>query len=106
MFSFGVFYLSFQRSLLGGSKNHTETGFSRMVLGVQVSSDTSFPCHGTCPAADGSQTGLTALAMVVTRSSVASLQAKQGLPLGTQVVGWLVLGMAQKSFYCNARALR
>lgn len=30
--------------------------------------------------------------MVVTRSSVASLQAKQGLPLGAQVVGWFTLG--------------
>lgn len=40
----------------------------------------------------GVQVGLVALAMVVTRSSVASLQAKQGLPLGTQVVGWVTLG--------------
>lgn len=30
--------------------------------------------------------------MIVTRSSVASLQAKQGLPLGNQVVGWFVFG--------------
>jgi GPI ethanolamine phosphate transferase 1 len=33
------------------------------------------------------------LAVLVTRSSVASLQAKQGLPLGTQLVGWLTLSM-------------
>ena len=39
----------------------------------------------------GTQVGLVALAMLVTRSSVFSLQAKQGLPLGTQVVGWLTL---------------
>lgn len=32
------------------------------------------------------------LAVIVTRSSAASLQAKQGLPLGNQVVGWFVLG--------------
>ncbi|KAL1297059.1 hypothetical protein AAFC00_004648 [Neodothiora populina] len=38
----------------------------------------------------GTQLGLVALAMVVTRSSVSSLQAKKGLPLGTQVVGWAV----------------
>lgn len=32
------------------------------------------------------------LAVIVTRSSAASLQAKQGLPLGNQVVAWFVLG--------------
>ena len=31
------------------------------------------------------------LAMVVTRSSVASLAARKGLPLGNQVTGWIVL---------------
>ncbi|KAI1821888.1 PigN-domain-containing protein [Xylaria intraflava] len=39
----------------------------------------------------GVQTGLIILAMMVTRSSVLSLQAKQGLPRGNQIVGWLVL---------------
>lgn len=38
------------------------------------------------------QVGFIALAIAVTRSSVASLQAKQGLPLGTQMVGWATLG--------------
>lgn len=37
----------------------------------------------------GAQIGLIALATTVTRSSVLSLQAKAGLPLGPQVVGWL-----------------
>jgi hypothetical protein len=32
------------------------------------------------------------LALIVTRSSVSSLQAKQGLPFGNLVVGWFVLG--------------
>lgn len=39
----------------------------------------------------GIQVGLIMLAIVVTRSSVASIQSKQGLPLGTQVVGWLTM---------------
>lgn len=37
------------------------------------------------------QIGLVLLAMVVTRSSALSLQAKLGLPRGNQVVGWIVL---------------
>ncbi|KAI9799385.1 MAG: Glycosyl phosphatidyl inositol anchor synthesis [Piccolia ochrophora] len=47
--------------------------------------------HEMSRALIGLQTGLVALAMVVTYQSVWSLQAKAGLPLGTQVVGWLVL---------------
>ncbi|KAL4869395.1 hypothetical protein BDV12DRAFT_168074 [Aspergillus spectabilis] len=39
----------------------------------------------------GMQLGMVILALIVTRSSVASLQAKQGLPFGNQVVGWGVL---------------
>ncbi|KAL9103172.1 MAG: hypothetical protein Q9163_001777 [Psora crenata] len=39
----------------------------------------------------GGQVGLIALAMIVTRSSIKSLQAKHGLPFGNQVVGWFVL---------------
>ncbi|KAK4238646.1 Phosphatidylinositolglycan class N-domain-containing protein [Achaetomium macrosporum] len=39
----------------------------------------------------GIQVGLTLLSMVVTRSSALSLQAKQGLPRGNQIVGWVVL---------------
>jgi len=40
----------------------------------------------------GIQIGLTILSMVVTRSSALSLQAKQGLPPGNQLMGWIVLG--------------
>ena len=40
----------------------------------------------------GVQVGLIGLAMYVTSSSLRSLQAKQGLPLGNQIIGWAVLG--------------
>ncbi|KAJ4300245.1 Glycosyl phosphatidyl inositol anchor synthesis [Collariella sp. IMI 366227] len=39
----------------------------------------------------GIQIGLTLLSILVTRSSALSLQAKQGLPRGNQVMGWVVL---------------
>ncbi|KAL2023976.1 hypothetical protein VTK56DRAFT_211 [Thermocarpiscus australiensis] len=39
----------------------------------------------------GIQIGLIILSMIVTRSSALSLQAKQGLPRGNQVMGWVVL---------------
>lgn len=76
----GVLYIAFEKTLLvqasQTSKNvaadTADDGVSRLILGGQV--------------------GLVAVAMFVTRSSVASLQAKRGLPLGTQVVGWVTLG--------------
>ncbi|KAK4630124.1 GPI ethanolamine phosphate transferase 1 [Fulvia fulva] len=74
----GVLYIAFEKSLLvktspsgKGLGADAPDGLSRIIFGVQV--------------------GLVALAMIVTRSSVASLQAKQGLPLGTQIVGWATL---------------
>ncbi|KAH6997502.1 GPI ethanolamine phosphate transferase 1 [Ilyonectria sp. MPI-CAGE-AT-0026] len=39
----------------------------------------------------GAQIGLTILSMVVTQTTAMSLQAKQGLPRGNQIVGWIVL---------------
>ncbi|KAK4193829.1 GPI ethanolamine phosphate transferase [Podospora australis] len=39
----------------------------------------------------GIQIGLTLLSMIVTHGSVVSLQAKQGLPRGNQIMGWVVL---------------
>ncbi|KAF7189328.1 GPI ethanolamine phosphate transferase 1, partial [Pseudocercospora fuligena] len=75
----GVLYIAFEKSLLvqsaptkAGLAAAGADGISRTILGVQV--------------------GLVALAIAVTRSSVASLQAKAGLPLGTQIVGWATLG--------------
>ena len=77
----GVLYILFEKSILSstnGSKQASIDGLSGTLLGVQI--------------------GLIMLAMIVTRSSVASLQAKAGLPLGNQVVGWTILSM-QKA--CN-----
>ena len=72
----GVLYLLFEKSILSAPTSNSQSppaldGLPRTILGVQV--------------------GLIALAMIVTSSSVASLQAKRGLPIGNQVVGWLVL---------------
>lgn len=76
----GTLYLAFEKQLLSKAATSSKradpadlkaSNLSRTILGLQV--------------------GLVALAMLVTRSSVASLQARQGLPLGTQIVGWLTL---------------
>lgn len=76
----GLLYLLFEKSILSASSSARgeftpprADGLSRNILGIQI--------------------GLIMLAMIVTRSSVASLQAKRGLPLGNQIVGWLVLSM-------------
>ncbi|OLN95605.1 GPI ethanolamine phosphate transferase 1-like protein 1 [Colletotrichum chlorophyti] len=50
------------------------------------------PALPVARALTGIQVGLVLLAIIVTRSSAVSLQAKQGLPRGNQVVGWIVLG--------------
>jgi GPI ethanolamine phosphate transferase 1 len=74
----GALYLFFEDSIieqLPSTKRkegeQDKTLISRAVVGIQV--------------------GLVMLSILVTRSSVASLQAKQGLPLGTQLVGWLTM---------------
>ena len=72
----GVLYILFEKSILSSTNSSKEAsldGLSGTLLGVQI--------------------GLIMLAMIVTRSSVASLQAKAGLPLGNQVVGWTILSM-------------
>ncbi|BFZ62935.1 Glycosyl phosphatidyl inositol anchor synthesis [Saitoella coloradoensis] len=77
MLAIGCIYLLFSNRVLHASSkpsvrnNQKEDAFTRTIIGVQV--------------------GLVALAMVVTHSSVQSLRAKQGLPFGTQVVGWATL---------------
>lgn len=72
----GVLYLLFEKSVLSSPISGIQSlpkveSLSRLIIGVQ--------------------TGLIVLAMVVTRSSVTSIQSKRGLPLGNQVVGWAVL---------------
>jgi phosphatidylinositol glycan class N len=77
MFAVGALYLLFEKNILvdaEASKDavaHSVDTVSRTILGCQI--------------------GLIALAMVVTKSGVSHLQAKKGLPLGTQVVGWVTL---------------
>ncbi|KAL2838371.1 Phosphatidylinositolglycan class N-domain-containing protein [Aspergillus pseudoustus] len=69
----GLLYLLFEDQILGSSPKSgavSRTG-SRVIMGMQL--------------------GLVILSLIVTRSSIASLQAKQGLPFGNQVVGWIVL---------------
>lgn len=78
MFAVGLVYLALEKSLLSSTKRSqaglastSADSLSRTIIGLQI--------------------GLILLAMLVTRSSVASLSARQGLPLGTQVVGWITL---------------
>ena len=71
MFSVGVAYLFLDKRIPNSAVASPHLVWSRIILGAQV--------------------GLILLAMIVTRSSVTSLQAKQGLPMGNQIVGWLVL---------------
>lgn len=74
----GLLYLVFEEQILVDFS----TTVSKPKLGRQPVSRTLI----------GIQIGLVILAMIVTRSSALSLQAKQGLPRGNQIVGWLVLG--------------
>ncbi|OQE39240.1 hypothetical protein PENCOP_c007G03750 [Penicillium coprophilum] len=77
MFLTGILYLLFEDAIIGhrdpGSKEMNAIGRlgSRIIMGIQL--------------------GMVLLAVIVTRSSVLSLQARQGLPFGNIVVGWIVL---------------
>ncbi|KAE8377360.1 GPI ethanolamine phosphate transferase 1 [Aspergillus bertholletiae] len=72
MFLTGLLYLIFEGAILGQKRSSGSSCGSRTIMGAQV--------------------GMVLLALIVTRSSAASLQAKQGLPLGNQVLGWCILG--------------
>lgn len=73
MFLTGILYLLFEDAIIG-PKEPTAIGRvgSRVIMGIQL--------------------GMVLLAVIVTRSSVFSLQARQGLPFGNLVVGWVVFG--------------
>ncbi|KAI8630584.1 PigN-domain-containing protein [Xylariaceae sp. FL1651] len=78
MAAVGIIYLIFEDKLLADFSGSTkpqppqkQNQLSRTLIGIQI--------------------GLIILAMLVTRSSALSMQAKKGLPLGNQIVGWLVL---------------
>lgn len=95
MVAIGVVYLVFEEKILADFSSTTtsralrkENPISRALIGIQVSprDKTEAVCFLTLI-----QIGLVALAIYVTRSSALSLQAKEGLPRGNQVVGWVVL---------------
>lgn len=75
MLAAGLFYLAFEQSITAKSRSGKvdarTNSLSRTIMGFQA--------------------GVVGLTIIVTRSSVASLQAKEGLPLGNQIVGWLCL---------------
>ena len=72
MFAIGILYLVFERAILEDGKSQSELAkhelnhTSRIILGIQL--------------------GLVALSMIVTKSSVGYLQARQGIPFGVLTV--------------------
>lgn len=74
-FLVGLTYLFFERHITSksrsGSPSFKPNSLSRVIMGAQL--------------------GVLLLTILVTRSSALSLQAKQGLPLGNQVIGWFCL---------------
>ncbi|PVH83353.1 PigN-domain-containing protein [Cadophora sp. DSE1049] len=77
MVAIGISYLIFQKQLLqssklsGDSTKPADDSLSRSLIGIQI--------------------GFILLAMVVTRSSSLSLEARLGLPRGNQIMGFVVL---------------
>lgn len=75
MFASGLIYLIFEHSITASSQSGRSSKHlnptSRTIMGAQL--------------------GVVLLTMLVTRSSIASLQARNGLPLGNQILGWLCL---------------
>jgi phosphatidylinositol glycan class N len=68
----------------------------------------SSPANHITRTVTGAQIGLIVLAVVITRSSSLSLQTKQGLPLGNQIMGWVVLSkcrLTRDVFFCLSTML-
>jgi GPI ethanolamine phosphate transferase 1 len=95
----GILYLVFEKKLLLKSKLSKDSTapadntLSRSLIGVQVRLSKSGEFH----LSNTRQIGFIILAMIVTRSSALSLQAKLGLPRGNQIIGWNVLGQTYVS---------
>jgi phosphatidylinositol glycan class N len=81
----GSIYLLYQDTILGRAV--PKTSLSRHIIGAQV----SHYITTMRTFVDDFQIGLILLSMLTTYHGASSLQAKSGLPLGTQIVGWLVL---------------
>ncbi|KAG6000977.1 Glycosyl phosphatidyl inositol anchor synthesis [Claviceps maximensis] len=97
MFLIGLLYLGFENSVLlefsvtaktSTPRKQEKPLVQRSLTGIQLM---QFNMHTAECLLNATQIGLIPLSMLVTRSSALSLQAKQGLPLGNQVAGWLVL---------------
>ena len=75
MFAAGAVYLVYEHDITSRSRSKTSaskaTYLSRAIMGLQV--------------------GIILLSVLVTRSSVISIQSKNGLPLGNQVIGWFAM---------------
>ncbi|KAJ9664528.1 Glycosyl phosphatidyl inositol anchor synthesis [Neophaeococcomyces mojaviensis] len=75
MLGAGLIYLFFEQSITAksrsGRSDSKTSSLSRAIMGCQI--------------------GVVILSIIVTRSSVASMQARKGLPFGNQIVGWLCL---------------
>ena len=80
----GIAYLLFGKSVVASTGTGLlaaprADGLSRSILGVQI--------------------GLIFLAVLATYTSATSMAAEKGLPLGSQILGWIVLGMHQSRVY-------
>jgi phosphatidylinositol glycan class N len=78
MLAIGIAYIAFEDRII---EQLPETKEAEKASGKPLITQTVF----------GAQVGLIVLAMIVTRSGIAAVATREGLPLGTQVAGWLTL---------------